>query len=149
MLHFGAFRPDAAAWLAVPDTAPVIGQQVPQARPLQPALAGQHRAVRGQSHVGQARPAAGDQVQAHVPEGLLRQPAGAGEVQLHAQAVGRFRRPAEDVRQLLLAQPGGPALLPGGGAGAMPSISELVIVRVLLPETLNVSTIFRPPLSSS
>ena len=56
-------------------------------------------------------------MQAHVPEGLLRQPAGAGEVQLHAQAVGRFRRPAEDVRQLLLAQPGGPALLPGGGAG--------------------------------
>ncbi len=33
--------------------------------------------------------------------------------------------------------------------GVMPSISELVIVRVLFPETLNVSTILRPPSSLS
>lgn len=59
-------------------------QDVAQASALpQPALAGQNGAVRRNGHVGKAGPAAGHLGKAKVQQYRIRQPAGAGKVDLH------------------------------------------------------------------
>ena len=56
-------------------------------------------------------------MQSQSAQRLLRQPAGGGEVQLHAQLRRRVRRLTQNIRQLLRGQSGGPALLRIGAAG--------------------------------
>ena len=56
-------------------------------------------------------------MQAQSAQRLLRQPAGGGEVQLHAQLLRRIHRLTQNIRQLRRGQGGGPALLGIGAAG--------------------------------
>ena len=117
MLHLGALGPDGRAPGAVPDGLPVIGEDVAQPVAGKPALAGRHRAVGGHGHVAQARPAGGGHGQPQAQQRLGGQPAGAGEVDLHAVfgAVG-CRLPQKGL-QLLRGKAGGAAALGEGRPG--------------------------------
>ena len=100
-----------------PDLLPRVGENVAQSHAAQPALAGDDGAVGGDGHVAQARAAGGDEPQTEAAQRLLREPAGTGKVQLHAQTRGDLHGVAENVLQLGGGKTGGDAALGGGAAG--------------------------------
>ena len=83
----------------------------------EPALAGHHRAVGGHGHVAQTRPAGGGHGQPQAQQGLGGQPAGAGEVDLHAVLGAVGRRLPQQGLQLLRGKAGGAAALGEGRPG--------------------------------
>ena len=117
LLHFGALGPDGRAALTLPDLVPVVGEDVPQGLAAEPALAGDHAAVRGDGHIAEAGAAAGHQGQAQGAQRLLLQPAGAGEVQFHFQLLCHRHGLCQYVGELLLGQRRGPALVAHRAAG--------------------------------